>query len=109
MRLPHFVNEFHTIARGRPSWRAALKLLLVRAMGFHPPPVVEVVGIVGMSASVVGVGMVRHREGRIALAFGLALVFCSALLGGFRDDRVIDFALLCAFGLIVLIGLLTFW
>jgi hypothetical protein len=50
---------------------------------FQPPPVVELVGIVGMSASAVGAGMVRHREGRIALAFGLALVFCSALLGGF--------------------------
>ena len=54
-----------------------------KGMLFHQPPLTELVGIVGMSAAAVGVGMVRYREGRIALAVGIALVSCAALLGGF--------------------------
>jgi hypothetical protein len=55
-------------------------------MGFHPP-LVELVGIVAMSASVVGVGMVRYREGRITLALGLALVSCPALRSAKSIER----------------------
>jgi hypothetical protein len=55
-------------------------------MWFNASPVIELTAIFGMSSTLVGIANICHREGRVAIAFGVALLMgrrcCGALMSG---------------------------